>query len=231
MADPVSPFLTTLLPIDGRRLAAHANAATGLLVGRSGPLTLDDGGGLRVAGDVLLVRPGVRHAVALAERGADVLYLNGLHFPFDAPLAQSLEGPLAALALRAGAGNADSMAELRARLAWPAQPISARMAEAVRAIHADPMRRMSQGELARRLALERTQALRAFKAATGQTFRGFKAWSAVQQAAQAMVRGALVRTAAMDAGFADTAHLSRLFHKSFGLTPSAALADLAARQI
>ena len=83
---------------------------------------------------------------------------------------------------------------------------------------------MSQGELARRLSLERTQALRCFKAATGQTFRAFKGWSALQHAAQAMARGGLVRTAAMDAGFADTAHLSRLFHRSFGLTPSAALA-------
>jgi AraC-like DNA-binding protein len=231
MPDPVSPFLTTLLPIDGRALAAHANAVTGLLVGRTGPLTLDDGAGQRIEGDVLLVRPGVRHAVALAEGGADVLYLNGQAFPSDMPLAQALKGPLAALALKAAGGDADAMAELRARLGWPGPVVSERVAEAVRAIHADPMRRMSQGELARRLSLERTQALRCFKAATGQTFRAFKAWSALQHAAQAMARGGLVRTAAMDAGFADTAHLSRLFHRSFGLTPSAALAARAGREV
>ena len=38
--------------------------------------------------------------------------------------------------------------------------------------------------------------------------------------------GALVRTAAMDAGFADTAHLSRVFRRGFGLTPNAAIAGL-----
>lgn len=228
MPDPVSPFLTTLLPVGGRTLAAHANAVTGLLVGRTGPIRLDDGAGLRAEGELLLVRPGVGHAVAFSERGADVLYLNGLDFPFDAPLAEALEGPLAAVAMRAISGDRDAMADLRARLAWRGQGTPARLAEAVRAIHADPMRRMSQGELARRLSMERTQALRSFKAATGQTFRAFKAWSALQHAAQEMAQGALVRTAAMDAGFADTAHLSRLFHHHFGLTPSAAIAGLAA---
>ena len=98
--------------------------------------------------------------------------------------------------------------------------------QAVRAIYADPMQRMSQGELARRLSMERTRALRCFKAATGQTFREFKRWSALQQAALMMAEGALVRTAAMDAGFADTAHLSRVFRRGFGLTPSAAIAGL-----
>ena len=94
------------------------------------------------------------------------------------------------------------------------------------AIYADPMRRMPQGELARRLGMERTQALRQFKAATGQSFREFKRWSAMQFAAQQMKQGALVRTAAMDAGFADTAHLSRVFRETFGLTPSAAIGAL-----
>jgi AraC-like DNA-binding protein len=88
------------------------------------------------------------------------------------------------------------------------------------------MQRMSQGELARRLRMERTRALRCFKTATGQTFRELKRWSALQHAARLMVDGALVRTAAMDAGFADTAHLSRVFRRGFGLTPSAAIAGL-----
>ena len=33
-------------------------------------------------------------------------------------------------------------------------------------------------------------------------------------------------TAALDAGFADTAHLTRVFRRGFGLTPSAAIAGL-----
>jgi AraC-like DNA-binding protein len=92
---------------------------------------------------------------------------------------------------------------------------------------AEPMSRMTQHELADRLQVERTQALRMFKAATGQTFRRFKQWSGLQHAARKIASGELVRTAAMDAGFADTAHLTRTFRASFGLTPSEAIAGLA----
>jgi AraC-like DNA-binding protein len=228
VADPSSPFLDALLPIGSQELAAHENAVTCALVGRTGPLRLECDG-RRIAGDILLVRPGVVHDVALAERGADALFLNGLAFPFDAPLAQVLSGVLGHLASDAVRGERCAMHELRARLTAPAPRLPAGIAEVVRAIYADPMQRMSQGELARRLRMERTQALRCFKAATGQTFREFKRWSALQHAAQLMVEGALVRTAAMDGGFADTAHLSRVFRRSFGLTPSAAIVGLGQR--
>jgi AraC-like DNA-binding protein len=80
--------------------------------------------------------------------------------------------------------------------------------------------------LAQRLGLERTRALRLFKEATGTTFRQFKRWTGLQHAARLIVSGAGVRTAAMDAGFADTAHLTRTFKQCFGLTPSQAIAGL-----
>ncbi|KTE01116.1 hypothetical protein ATE68_19105 [Sphingopyxis sp. H038] len=221
MPDPVSPFRNSLLPVDAL-LAPHANPVTGILMGRGGPLrlTLD---GMVVEGDMLLIRPGVVHAIALPARGADILYLDGLAFPFDVPLARALDGKLAELAGTVLDGAGDAADELRARLTVAAAPPLPRVADAVRAIYADPMRRMPQDELAQRLGMERTRALRLFRAATGQGFREFKRWSAMQFAAQQMKQGALVRTAAMDAGFADTAHLSRAFRETFGLTPSAAI--------
>jgi AraC-like DNA-binding protein len=223
--DPSSPFLDTVLPIGTRKLAAHANAVTCVLIGRTGPLRLECDG-RRTDGEIVLVRPGVVHGVVLAERGADVLYLNGLAFPFDAPLAQALDGALSQLAADAMRGDRSATQELRARLIARAPRLPTGIAEVVRAIYADPMQRMPQGELARRLRMDRTRALRCFKAATGQTFRDFKRWFALQHASRLMAEGALVRTAAMDAGFADTAHLSRVFRRGFGLTPSAAIAGL-----
>jgi AraC-like DNA-binding protein len=223
--DPVSPFLDTLLPVDSRRLAAHANPVTCVLAGRTGPIRLDCKG-RRTDGEILLIRPGVVHGVELAERGGDVLYLNGVTFPFDAPLAQVLGGALAELASNAFRGNRSALHELRARLAARAPRLPASVANVVRTIYANPMQRMPQDELALHLRMERTRALRCFKAATGQTFREFKRWSALQHAARLMTEGALVRTAAIDAGFADTAHLSRVFVREFGLTPSAAIAGL-----
>jgi AraC-like DNA-binding protein len=226
MPDPISPFTSPVYPVGVRRLAAHPNAALAVLVGRTGPVTVLDGGG-PVSGDALIVRPGITHPVSFAARGADVIYLNGLDFPFTAPLAVAATGVLAQLAVRAVAGrSADAIAELRARLGFATEPLPANMAEIVRVIEADPMTRMSQTELGRRLRMERTQALRRFKAATGMTFRAFKLWSGLQHAARQIEAGVLVRTAAMDAGFADTAHLSRSFRALFGLSPSAAIAGL-----
>lgn len=227
MPDPVSPFPASCFPVGSRRLAAHANPVTAILSGRSGPLRLD-GEGQRVEGDLLIVRAGVKHAVELSALGADVLYLSGLAYPGAAPLAQSLKGSLAYLAREAIGGDAAALADLRGRLAATAAPaLPADVAEIVRTIEQDPMWRMPQGELARRLGMERTRALRYFKAVTGQSFRAYKRWSALQHATHMMARGTLVRTAALDAGFADTAHLSRVFVRLFGLTPSAAIAGLA----
>ncbi|MCY1064546.1 AraC family transcriptional regulator [Nannocystis sp. RBIL2] len=225
VADPVSPFTSPIFPVGVRRLAAHPNPALAVLVGRTGPVTVANEGG-RVTGEALIVRPAISHCVSFAERGADVIYLNGLAFSFSAPLAVAATGALAQLAARAIGGEADAIAELRARLGLAAAPLRTNMAAIVRAIQADPMTRMSQTELARRLGMERTQALRRFKAATGLTFRAFKLWSGLQHAARQIEAGVLVRTAAMDAGFADTAHLSRSFRAMFGLSPSAAIAGL-----
>ena len=91
----------------------------------------------------------------------------------------------------------------------------------------DPMERMTQQELKLRLNMDRTTALRVFKASTGQTFRSFKRWAALQFAARQIAAGESVRNAAMDAGFADTAHLSRTFRATFGLTPTDAIGALA----
>src|SRR4051794_19118114 len=169
------------------------------------------------------------HSVWLG-RGADVVYLNGLTFPFEAPLAVALKGNFERLARRSIGGDSCATEELRERLAFANDPLPAKVAEIVRAMQADPMRRVSQDELVRCLDMERTRALRCFKAATGLTFRRFKLWSALQHAALRMAERELVRTAAMDSGFADTAHLSRVFSSMFGLSPSVAIAGLDERE-
>jgi AraC-like DNA-binding protein len=225
MPDSASPFTSTILPIAVKRLAAHPNVVLAVLAGRAGPIIVEQDG-VCVTGDVLLVRPGIVHSVLCTERGADVLYLNGLAFPFDAPLAVPLRGIVEQLARRSFGGDPGAIEELRARLAFATRPLPAKIADIVRATQADPMRRVTQNELARYLDLERTRALRCFKAATGLTFRRFKLWSGLQHAAQQMARRTLVRTAAMDAGFADTAHLSRVFRSAFGVSPSMAIAEL-----
>ena len=204
-------------------LALHCNPAPCVIAGRRGSVSVI-GAGEHVTGDVLFIRPGVAHKVVCADGGINVIYLDGLSGSGDVACAQRLQGRLADIAVDALFQQAGAQAELRDRLASRATARPPQLDDVIATIIAEPMLRLSQFELAHRLKMERTGALRMFKAATGLTFRRYKQWSALQHAARRIAAGELVRTAAMDAGFADTAHLSRIFRASFGLTPSEAIA-------
>jgi AraC-like DNA-binding protein len=223
MARAGLPLPASVFSVDVGHLAPHGNPAPCVIAGRRGSVTVVSADG-RVTGDVLFIRPGIDHRVVCANGGINVIYLDGLLRAGDAPCAERLQGRLADLAVAALFRQPDAEAELRQQLTHGTTPIPPLLTAVIEAIRAEPMARLSQLELAHRLGMERTGALRLFKAATGQTFRRFKQWSALQHAARRIAAGELVRTAAMDAGFADTAHLSRTFRASFGLTPSAAIA-------
>ena len=217
----------SVFSVDVGHLAPHCNPAPCVIAGRRGSVSVVSGGE-RVTGDVLFIRPGVEHKVICANGGINVIYLDGLTWLDGFACAQRLQGRLAGVAVGALFQQADAQAELRDRLMSRTIPIPQQLGAVVETIITEPMLRLSQIELAQRLKMERTGALRLFKAATGVTFRRFKQWSALQHAARRIAAGELVRTAAMDAGFADTAHLTRTFRASFGLTPSEAIAGGAA---
>lgn len=226
MATSGLPFATSVFSVDVDGVAPHCNPVVCVISGIRGAVSVI-GGGQRVSGDIVLIRPGVEHRIDCMGSGLNVMYLDGLAWPGGAALAQRLTGGIGDLALEAMFQNADAQGELRRQLAVDAPPCTPRLATVIDDLTSDPMSRMTQFELADRLQMERTGALRLFKAVTGQTFRRFKQWSGLQHAARQVASGVLVRTAAMDAGFADTAHLTRTFRQSFGLTPSEALAGLA----
>ena len=212
----------SVFSVDVERLAPHCNPAPCVIAGRRGSVSVISAGE-QVTGDVLFIRPGVEHKVLCANGGINAIYLDGLTSG-NFGCAQRLQGRLADIAVDALFQEADAQIELRDRLTTDVAPIPQQLNAVIATIIAEPMLRLSQIELARRLQMERTSALRLFKAATGVTFRRFKQWSALQHAARQIAAGELVRTAAMDAGFADSAHLTRVFRASFGLTPSAAIA-------
>lgn len=223
MTDRQSPFTTSLFPFVATHLAPHRNPVTCILAGLDRPLAVCTHTE-RTEGDLVLIRPDVEHWVEIHGR-AKVLYFDGLSYPLTAALAARLPRELVTLALDALASNSDAQQELRARFSHGRERCPAAIARAIGAVVHDPMTRMGQRELAERLRLERTQALRAFKAATGMTFRELKRWTALCAATRQIAQGQLVRTAAMDAGFADTAHLTRTFRTAFGTTPTLATAD------
>lgn len=213
----------SVFSVDVAGLARHPNPVACVVMGRRAPLAVIADDGRRIEGDVLIIRPGIEHRIECAG-GLTAMYLDGLHWTGRDPLAERLEGQLAALARDGMDLDGDAQQELRERL--DGRERDPRLGALLAMLDAEPMNRMSQLDLAARLGLERTRALRYFKATTGTTFRGYKRWVGLQHAARLIVAGELVRTAALDSGFADTAHLTRTFRNSFGLTPSAAIAGM-----
>jgi AraC-like DNA-binding protein len=218
-------FSTSVFSVDVKSVGPHCNPVPCVLTGRNKSVTLVSRGEV-VSGEILLIRPGIEHTV-ICSGGLNVMYLDGLQWSGDGRLAERLQGRLADLAIDAIFQGSDAQAALRQRLVSGMTQYPPQLAAAIEDLITEPMSRMSQHELTDRLQVERTRALRMFKAATGQTFRRFKQWLALQHAARKIAAGELVRTAAMDGGFADTAHLTRTFRLSFGLTPSEAIAGLA----
>jgi AraC-like DNA-binding protein len=223
MASAGLQFPASVFSVAVEHLAPHCNPTPCVIAGRRGSVSVISGGA-PVTGDVLFIRPGVAHEIICADGGINAIYLDGLTWSGSFPCAQRLQGRLADIAVDALFQEVGAQTELRDRLTSGATPIPQPLGAVIESILAEPMLRLSQRELAHRLKMERTRALRMFKAATGLTFRRFKQWSALQHAARQIAAGELVRTAAMDAGFADTAHLTRTFRASFGLTPSEAIA-------
>ena len=223
MTDRKEPFANSLFPFVASNLAPHRNPVTCILASLDRPLAVCTQAE-RIEGDIVVIRPGVEHWVEI-NGSAEVLYFDGLEFPLGAALAARVPREVATLAIDALASSSGVQEELRAKLSRAREQCPAAVARTIEAITHDPMNRMGQDELAERLRLGRTQALRAFKVATGMTFREFKRWTALCAATRRIAEGQLVRTAAMDAGFADTAHLTRTFRTAFGTTPTLATAD------
>ena len=60
-----------------------------------------------------------------------------------------------------------------------------------------------------------------FTASIGIPLRPYLGWLRFQRAARAIVSGIPLTDAAMAAGFADAAHMTRTFRRMFGVPPSA----------
>src|SRR4051812_45970104 len=212
-------FSTSVFSVNVAGVGRHPNPVTCVVRGRRGPLTVVGQGeqAQSVTGDIVVIRPGVEHHIVCGEGGFTVMYLDGARWPGPHTLAERIEGRLGELVLAGMQLDCDAQRELRERLDHGQDRLPQKLSAALAGLTAEPVATMSQDALARRLGLERTRALRLFKQAAGPPCRQCKRWSGLQHAARLIVAGALVRTAAMDAGFADTAHLTRTFKQCFGL--------------
>ncbi|MGI4993477.1 helix-turn-helix domain-containing protein [Halobacteriovorax sp. GFR7] len=74
-------------------------------------------------------------------------------------------------------------------------------------------------DLAAKLALSESRLLHLFKDEVGVTFRKYILWQKLKRAVEVQVEGRSITDIAIAAGFSDSAHFSKFFKQSFGLSP------------
>jgi AraC-like DNA-binding protein len=177
-----------------------------------------DGCGGRVA--MIFVEPETAQGRALLERyGA-----SGLSDLGDA-VAQALVAPLRAGYL-AAAGNDALVALSRDAVAALAGPVPCaggvdpRVDRVMAWLRARLDSRLSLKDAAEVANLSPSRFRHLFVAQTGVSFRAYLLWARVETAVGAAMNGRSWTAAAHDAGFADSAHLSRTCRRMFGFAPA-----------
>jgi AraC-like DNA-binding protein len=86
-------------------------------------------------------------------------------------------------------------------------------------------------QLVRQDGLSISRFLHLFSNEIGVPFRRFRIWNRLRAASSMALNGANLTSAAISAGFSDSAHFSRLHRETFGVTPSYILRKLARASI
>ncbi|MDX2234491.1 MAG: AraC family transcriptional regulator [Hyphomonadaceae bacterium] len=203
----------------GLKLTAHRNAVATIALGLEHAFTLtlfDEGAPAARETRMAVIAPGALHH--LETRGAMAfLYLDALSDAY----ARLDPRPEAAADIL-GMGPAVTIAEVWSAVGIPHRaPLDDAMARTVRALDADPCAFASVHDGARLAGLSASRFQHAFRAATGAPFRRYRLWRRMAVVTRMLASGKNLTTAAHEAGFSSSAHLSATFRAMFGVSPSA----------
>jgi AraC-like DNA-binding protein len=133
-----------------------------------------------------------------------------------------LEEPIdAAERVELAAAVADMLASLSGER--PGKPASLQLTALFRVrdlIAADPATPHPVERLERVSGLDRWALARQFRAAFGTSLRSFRTMRQLDQLRRMIRTGKPLAEAALSAGFADQSHMSRMFKRTYGLTPA-----------
>lgn len=215
--------------------AIHSHHAHQVIVALGAPAVLEDAERVVATGRAAFIPAGVPHAIA--KPCADVLValldpndvtgrrLKMLGADPSASVWFATGAPLADLSPPTTQAEASGVAaEVVTRLVGPAtrpRPVHPAVLHALRMLP----REVASGSptlavLAASAGISRGRLSHLFRAEVGIGLRPYVLWLRIHRAGAVLARGASITEAAHHAGFADAAHLSRVFRRMFGLRPS-----------
>ncbi len=103
----------------------------------------------------------------------------------------------------------------------PDRSVPAPISAARSLIDDDPAAAITLADLARESGLSRFQVLRGFARATGLTAHAYILQRRIAAARRLIAQGRPLAEAALDSGFADQSHMTRMFVRTYGISPGA----------
>lgn len=217
----------------------HRHASPVLLVGLSGRFAVHLPGGRVESCHSALVAAGIEHVfdpcgerVALVYLEPDAMEARALrnsfarHGPviFD-PAAR----PVSRHSYERYLTAFDLQSLLPPSLAGsPAAPLDARVARVLQPLRTPRDTPYERDELAAAARLSASRFNHLFSAEMGVSFREYRIWSQVRSAILGFQPNGSLTEASLNGAFADSAHFSRMFRQTFGMTPSSVLKPLKA---
>lgn len=216
----------------------HCHASPVLLLGLSGRFVLhlrhkhhDE----RHTCHSALVGSGVEHVMDAAGEEVAAIYLEpdsaearslGQHFRALGGVIFDIATPVrtrATTQTRLSSFDLPALVTLR----WQAAaPIDRRVARSLQHLRNPALADHRRDTVAANVHLSASRFNHLFSSEMGVSFRSYRVWSQVRAAIAAMGSNPSLTRAALDAGFVDSAHFSRMFRQALGLTPSSVLRPL-----
>jgi AraC-like DNA-binding protein len=214
----------------------HCHAAPVLLMGLSGRFALHWGAGQVHTCHSALVAAGVEHLFDPRGETVALVYLEP-----DSQQARSLRGTFAQLggvildvavpvaarsAMEGYLRNFDLSALLHCRCDDERALLDERVARSLQALRSPTAGRLARDVLASGVGLSASRFNHLFRAEMGVSLRSYRVWSQVRLAMAGLAVSPRLTDAALHGEFSDSAHFSRMFRQTFGMTPSSVLKPL-----
>lgn len=204
-------------------IGPHHHAAPAIVVGVDRPLRFIANGTRQCR--AALIAPGFHHAVELYRGRIAVFVLPAAGAPLHRETVHELgdAGPWLELAEAVAERQLDSfepLARCLAREHLAPRPLDERLRRALTSLAGSLDDNLGVEELAASAGLSPTRLMALARAQLGTSLRGYRRWLRAFHVARQYARGASLTEAALEAGFASSAHLSMAVREQFGIRPS-----------